>query len=201
MLGRIFKRKDWLETVKPEELEKERLRIDNQIQLLSREIQRLEKAKKDLFRQGIGKSEVEKMLLAEKIKDIDAEVKMKLREYNSLMKQRRALSNLLRLKKWEARLKEKGIWEKIKSVEPERLIKALTEVEFQEDMFEKNVEKINEILGAQFARVEVDEATKEIMQMWEKVEKAELSPEAVEEELTVKLREKEEEEEEEKEYT
>lgn len=201
MLGKIFKRKDWLETVKPEELEKERLRIDNQIQLLSREIQRLEKAKKDLFKQGIGKSEVEKLLLAEKIKDIDAEVKMKLKEYNSLMKQRRALSNLIRLKKWEARLKEKGIWERIKSVEPEKLIKALTEVEFQEDMFEKNVDKINEILGAQFARVEIDEATKEIMQMWEKVEKAELSPEAVEEELTVKLREKEEEEEEEKEYT
>lgn len=201
MLGKIFKRKDWLETVKPEELEKERLRIDNQIQLLSREIQRLEKAKKDLFKQGIGKSEVEKLLLAEKIKDIDAEVKMKLKEYNSLMKQRRALSNLIRLKKWENRLKEKGIWERIKSVEPERLIKALTEVEFQEDMFEKNVDKINEILGAQFARVEIDEATKEIMQMWEKVEKAELSPEAVEEELTVKLREKGEEEEEEKEYT
>ena len=201
MLGKIFKRKDWLETVKPEELEKERLRIDNQIQLLSREIQRLEKAKKDLFKQGIGKSEVEKLLLAEKIKDIDAEVKMKLKEYNSLMKQRRALSNLIRLKKWENRLKERGIWERIKSVEPERLIKALTEVEFQEDMFEKNVDKINEILGAQFARVEIDEATKEIMQMWEKVEKAELSPEAVEEELTVKLREKGEEEEEEKEYT
>ncbi len=201
MLGKIFKRKDWLETVKPEELEKERLRIDNQIQLLSREIQRLEKAKKDLFKQGIGKSEVEKLLLAEKIKDIDAEVKMKLKEYNSLMKQRRALSNLIRLKKWEARLKEKGVWERIKSVEPERLIKALTEVEFQEEMFEKNVDKINEILGAQFARVEVDEATKEIMQMWEKVEKAELSPEAVEEELTVKVREKEGEEEEEKEYT
>lgn len=202
MLGKIFKRKDWLETVKPEELEKERLRIDNQIQLLSREIQRLEKAKKDLFKQGIGKSEVEKLLLAEKIKDIDAEVKMKLKEYNSLMKQRRALSNLIRLKKWENRLKERGIWERIKSVEPERLIKALTEVEFREDMFEKNVDKINEILGAQFARVEIDEATKEIMQMWEKVEKAELSPEAVEEELTVKLREKEgEEEEEEKEYT
>jgi len=204
MLGKIFGRrgKDWLEKVKPEELEKERLRIDNQIQLISREIQRLEKAKKELFKQGIGKSEVEKMLLAEKIKDIDAEVKMKLKEYNSLMKQRRALSNLLRLKKWEARLKEKGIWERIKSVEPEKLIKALTEVEFQEDMFEKNVDKINEILGTQFATVEVDQTTKEIMEMWEKVEKAELSPEAVEEELTVKVRKKEEEEEEEeKEYT
>jgi len=199
--GKIFGfgkkgKKDWLETVKVEELEKERLRIDNQIQVLSREIQRLERTKKELFKQGIGKSEVEKMLLAEKIKDVDAEVRMKLKEYNTLMKQRRALSNLIRLKKWEARLKEKGIWEKIKSIEPEKLIQALTEVEFQEDMFEKNVDKINEVLGAQFARVEVDETTKEIMEMWEKVEKAELSPEAVEEELTVKLKVSEEEEEE-----
>ncbi|MCD6301642.1 MAG: hypothetical protein J7L82_06190 [Staphylothermus sp.] len=191
------KSKDWIEKVKVEELEKERLRIDNQIQLLSREIQKLEKQKKELFRQGIGKSEVEKMLLAEKIKDLDAEIKMKIKEYNTLMKQRRALSNLIRLKKWEGRLKEKGIWEKIKSIEPERLIKMLTEVEFQEEVFEKNIDKINEILGAQYAQVEMDETTREIMEMWEKVEKAELSPEAIEEKLEVKIAEKKEEEEEE----
>ncbi len=198
-MGRIFGRKgkDWLETVTPEELEKERLRVDNQIQLLTREIQRLEKVKKDLFKQGVGKSEVEKMLIAEKIKDVDAEVKMKLKEYNTLMKQRRALSNLIRLKKWEARLKEEGVWERIKSVAPERLIKALTEVEFSEDAFEKNVDKINEILGTQFTAVEMDESTKEIMKLWEKVEKAELSPEAVEEKLAVKVGKEAEEESEE----
>ena len=202
VFGSLFskkKQKNWIETVKIEELEKERMRIDNQIQVLSREIQRLERQKKELFRQGIGKSEVEKMLLAEKIKDLDSEIKMKIKEYNSLMKQRRALSNLIRLKKWEARLKEKGIWDKIKSVEPEKLISMLTNVEFQEETFEKNIDKINEILGAQYAEVEVDETTKEIMEMWEKVEKAELSPEAVEEKLEVKIKEKREEEAEEEE--
>jgi len=202
LFGSIFGRKkpkNWLEVVKIEELEKERLKIDNQIQLVSREIRRLERQKKELFRQGIGKSEVEKMLLAEKIKDLDAEIKMKIKEYNTLMKQRRALSNLIRLKKWEARLREKGIWEKIKSIESEKLIKMLTEVEFQEEVFEKNIDKINEILGTQYASVEVDDTTREIMEMWEKVEKAELSPEAVEEKLEVKIAEKKEEEEEERE--
>jgi len=197
-LGRIGKafgfKKPWIEKVKIEELEKEKLKIDNRILLVSKEIEKLEKEKKDLFRQGIGKSDIEKLLLAEKIKELDAEVRMKIREYRRLMKQRRALSNLIRLKRWEKQLKEKGIWERIKSIEPDRLMQMLTEVEFEEAQFEKNIDKINEILGAEYARVEMDEATKEIMQMWEKVEKAELSPEEVEEKLTVKVAEKEEEE-------
>jgi len=187
-------RKPWIEKVKVEDLEKEKLKVDNHILLISKEIEKLEKEKKELFRQGIGKSDIEKLLLAEKIKELDAEVKMKIREYRRLMKQRRALSNLIRLKKWEKQLKEKGIWEKIKSIEPDKLMQMLTEVEFKEAQFEKNLDKINEILGAEYAKIEVDEATREIMQMWEKVEKAELSPEEVEEKLTVKVAEKEEEE-------
>ena len=187
-------RKDWIDKVKVEELERELVRLDNQIRLLIKEIQRLEKKKKELFQEGIGKSDVEKLLLAEKIKDVDTEVKMKLREYNKLMKQRRALSNLIRLKKWEARLKEKGIWEKIKSVEPDKLMEALSKVQFEDQAFEQNIDKINEILGAEAAAVEVDEGTKEILELWEKVEKAELTPETVEEELSVKIEATEEEE-------
>ena len=194
---KAFGRKDWIEKVKIEELERELLRLDNQISLLGKEIEKLEKKKKDLFQQGIGKSDVEKLLLAEKIKDIDAEVKIKLREYNRMMKQRRALSNLIRLKKWEARLKEKGIWEKIKSMDPDKLMKILSDVQFVEQSFDKNIDKINEVLGREAAAVEVDEGTKEILELWEKVEKAELTPETVEEELSVKIepeREKREEE-------
>jgi len=194
-LGKLFGRKPWIEKVKIDDLEKERLQIDNQILLLTKEIKKLENQKKRLFREGIGKSDIEKLLIAEKIKDIDADIKMKVREYNKLMKQRRALSNLIRLKQWESRLKERGIWEKIKSIEPEKLMQVLTTVEFEEAQFDKNIDKINEILGAEFTRVEVDESTKEIMKLWEKVEKAELSPETVEEQLAVKISEKEEEEE------
>ncbi len=140
-------------------------------------------------------------MLAEKIKDLDAEIKMKLREYNRLMKQRRALSNLIRLKKWEDKLKEKGVWEKLKSIEPDKLIQVLTNVEFEERLFEENIDRINQLLGEELARVEIDESTKEILRLWEKVEKAELTPEAVEEQLRVRVRAAEEGKEREKEAT
>ena len=195
----FIRRGDWIDRVKVEELERELIKLDNQISLASKEIQKLEKAKKELFQEGVGKSDVEKLLLAEKIKDLDAEIKMKLREYNRLMKQRRALSNLIRLKKWEARLKETGIWEKIKNVEPEKLMEALSNVQFEDQMFETNIDKINEILGREAMQIEVDEGTKEILELWEKVEKSELSPEVVEEELSVKLEPEEEKKEKEKE--
>ncbi len=197
----LKKSKSWIETVKVEDLERELMQVDNQIMLLSKEIERLEKQKKELFRQGIGKSDIEKLLLAEKIKDLDAEIKMKLREYNRLMKQRRALSNLIRLKKWEDKLKEKGIWEKLKSIEPDKLIQVLTNVEFEERLFEENIDRINQLLGEELARVEIDESTKEILRLWEKVEKAELTPEAVEEQLRVRVRAAEEGKEREKEAT
>ena len=195
----LFKRKPWIETLKVEELEKEKIRIENHIALISKEIERLERQKKELFRKGIGKSDIEKLLLAEKIKDIDAEIRMKLKECNRLIKQRRALSNLIRLKTWESRLREKGIWEKIKSVEPETLVRILSEIEFEEAQFDRNIDKINEILGAKYEAVEMDEATQELMKLWERVEKAELTPEAVEEHLAVKVTEEEKEKEKEKE--
>lgn len=185
------KERPWIETITVEELEKELMQLDNQIMLLSKEIERLEKQKKELFQKGVGKSDVEKILLAEKIKDLDMEVKMKLKEYNRMMKQRRALSNLIRLKKWENRLKEKGIWDKIKNVETEKLMKMLTEVEFTDKAFEANIDKINEILGREIETMELDTSTKEILELWEKVEKAEMTPESVEERLSVKIEEKE----------
>ncbi len=193
--------KSWIEKVKVEELERERINLDNQILMLSKEIAKLEEEKKKLFQKGVGKSMTEKMLLAEKIKDIDLEIKAKLRDYNRLMKQRRALSNLIRLKKWERRLKERGIWERIRSLEPDKLISMLSQIEFSEEQFDRNIDKINEILGERAAELEIDESTREIMQLWEKVEKAELAPEQAVEELktTVEVGEEEEEKEREKE--
>jgi len=141
-LFRLGKSKNWIEKTKVEDLEKERLRIDNQIQLISREIEKLEKEKKELFKNGVGKTEIEKMLLAEKIKDRDSEIKMKIRDYNKLMNLRRSLGNLIMLKNWEYKLKEKGIWDKIKSMNPEELIKILSGIQFMESEFEKNIDKI-----------------------------------------------------------
>ncbi len=194
-----FRRKPWIETVSREELERELMKIESQAQVLMKEIQRLEEEKKKLFRQGIGKSTIEKMLLAEKIRDIDMEVKVKLREYNRLMKQRRAIANLIRLKQWEGRLKERGIWDKIAKTEPDKLIEMLSKVKFEEKQLDKNLDKINEILGETLEPVEVTGETKEIMELWEKVEAGEFEPEQVEKRLEAKVKVREEEEEEAKE--
>jgi len=191
-----FKRKPWIESVSKEELERELVKIESQAQVLMKEIQRLEEEKKKLFRQGIGKSTIEKMLLAEKIKDIDMEVKVKLKEYNRLMKQRRAISNLIRLKQWEDRLKEKGIWDKIAKTEPDRLIEMLSKVKFEEAQLDRNLDKINEILGETMEPVEVTGEAREILELWEKVEAGEFEPEEVEKRLEAKVKTKEEEEEE-----
>ncbi len=187
LLKRIL-RGNWIEKVSVEELEREKMHIDNQITVITREVKKLEDEKKKLFREGLGKSDVEKLIIAEKIKDLDLEVKMKLREYNKLMKQRRALSNLIRLKKWEEKLREEGVWDKIKSLEPEKLIQALSSVEFEESSLERNVEKMNEILEVESRDLVLDEASREIIELWSKVEKAELTPEDVEEKLEVKLK-------------
>ena len=181
----LFKR-PWIETVKLKDLEKERLKIDNEIQVISKEIERLEAEKKGLFKQGIGKSDIEKILLAEKIRDIDDDIKMRLRDYQRLIKQRRAISNLIRLKKWEARLKEKGVWDKIREMSQQELISRLSEVEITEKHFEENIDKINEVFATR-AVVKLDSETQEILRLWEKVERAELSAEDVEEKLAVKL--------------
>jgi len=193
-LRRLIKSKDWIEKMNVEDLEMERLRIDNQVNLLSKEIERLEKEKKELFRQGVGKSEMEKMLLAEKIKDLDSEIKMRIRDYNRLMKQRRVLSNLIMIKKHEQRLKEKGIWDKIKSLDQDKLLQILSQIQFKEEMFDRKLDEIIESLERPYVQIKIDESTKEIMELWQKVEKAELSPEVAEEKLAVKIVEKEEEE-------
>ena len=194
-----FRRRSWIETVSKEELEREKVRVESQAQVLMREIQRLEEEKRKLFRQGVGKSTIEKLLLAERIKDVDAEIKVKLREYNRLIKQRRALANLIRLKEMEDRLREKGIWDKLARTEPDKLIQALSEVRFEELQLEKNLDKINEILGEAVEPVEVAGETKEILQLWEKVEQGELAPEEIERRLESKIKVEEEEEKPEKE--
>ena len=189
-----FRRRPWIESVSKEELQRELIRIESHMQVLMKEIQRLEEEKRRLFRQGIGKSTIEKMLLAEKIRDLDMEVKVKLRENNRLMKQRRALSNLIRLKEWEGRLKERGVWERIASTEPDRLIEMLSKVKFEEAQLDKNIDKINEILGETLEPVEVESETKEILELWDKVEAGELEPDDVEKRLEARMKVEEEEE-------
>lgn len=76
---------------------------------------------------------------------------------------------------------------KLASTEPDRLIEMLSRVKFEEAQLDKNIEKINEILGETQEVVEVTGETREILKLWEKVEQGEIAPEEVEEKLESKV--------------
>ncbi|MEB3852129.1 MAG: hypothetical protein LRS49_06095 [Desulfurococcales archaeon] len=162
--------KDWIERVSIEELEKEMIKVETRANMVAREIERLQAERERLFEYGKGKPEAEKLMLAEKIKDIDAEIAAKQEEYQRLLRQRQALSNLARLKRWEAQLKQKGIWERLKSVDPEKLIDMLADMKFDAREFDKAIDAINAALGPQAGGFAADSKTKEILKKWKEAE-------------------------------
>jgi len=163
--------KDWIEKTSLEELEKEKIRVETRAGMVAREIERLEAEKRRLFEYGKGKPESEKLMLAEKIKDLETEIAAKQEEYQRLLRQRQALSNLARLKKWEDKLKKKGIWEKIKKTDPEKLIDVLADIKFEEARFDEAIDAINAALGPKAGGFAADSRTREILKKWEDEEK------------------------------
>ncbi|MCE4624386.1 MAG: hypothetical protein F7C35_00790 [Desulfurococcales archaeon] len=155
---------DWIDKVSIEELEKERIRVETRANMVLRQIQRLEAEKERLYEYGKNVPEGEKVMIAEKIKNIEDEIASKQREYGDLLRQRQALINLIRLKRWEAQLKKKGIWEKIKKVDPEKLIDKLADIKFEKESFDQNVEAIVAAIGPEIGGYPVDARTKKIME-------------------------------------
>ncbi len=157
------KGRDWIDKVKVDELEKERIRIEARANMVLRQIERLEAEKERLYNYGKNVSEGEQIMLAEKIKNIEDEIATKQQEYSDLLRQRQALVNLIRLKNFEAQLKRKGIWEKLKKADPEKLLDVLAEVKFEKEAFDKSVEAVVAALGPEIGGYAVDTRTKSII--------------------------------------
>ncbi len=156
--------KDWIDKVKIEDLEKERIKIEARANMVRRQIERLEAEKDRLYEYGKNLSDAEKIMIAEKIKSVEDEIATKQQEYRDLLRQRQALVNLVRLKKWEAQLKKKGIWEKIKNVDPEKLIDKLADAKLEKENFDKSVEAIVAALGPDIGGYAVDSRAKKIIE-------------------------------------
>ncbi len=164
MVFGFLRGKDWIDKVKVEELEKERIRVETRANMVMRQIQRLEAEKERLYEYGKKLSEPEQVMVAEKIKNLEDEIAVKQQEYSDLLRQRQALINLIKLKTWEAQLKKKGIWDKIKNVDPEKLIDKLADMKFEKESFDKNIETIVAAIGPEAGGYAVDTRTKRIME-------------------------------------
>ena len=181
----IFGRKNTVEKLSLRELQAEEIRLKNRLERLKKDLNQIEKKKKQLFQEGIGADKLKKKMLAQEIKSLDMEQKLKLKDFTTAQRQYTLIKNLIIVKKYEKELRKTGIWEKLTSVEPEELEQALIKINLDGKEFDEMVEGLNRVFEMEIAEFEEgeDETEKELMKAWSQVEAGEADVEEVAEKV------------------
>ncbi len=190
-------RKNTIERLSLRELQAEEIRLKNRLERLKKDINKIEKKKKQLFQEGIGADKLKKRMLAQEIKGLDMEQKLKLKDFTTAQKQYTLVKNLVIVKKYEKELRKVGLWNKLASVEAGQLEQALIKINLDGKEFDDMVESLNRVFEMEIAEFEEseDETEKELMKAWSQVEAGEADVEEVAEKVVSIDRHLEEEEE------
>ena len=113
-----FIRGNSVERLNTRELKEEEMRLQNHVELARKEITKIEKQKKDIFKQGVGADLIQKKILAQKLKQLDMQAQLKFRGFMTMNKEYMFISNLVVIKQYEKELKQSPIWSKITNIEP-----------------------------------------------------------------------------------
>ncbi|WP_456453451.1 chromosome assembly protein [Thermococcus sp.] len=168
-------RKNTIDRLSLRELQAEEIRLKNRLERLKKDINTIEKKKKQLFQEGIGADKLKKRMLAQEIKGLDMEQKLKLKDFTTAQRQYTLVKNLIIVKKYEKELRKVGLWEKLSSVEPEQLEAALIKVNLDGREFDDMVSSLNRVFEMEIAEFEEseDETERELMRAWSQVEAGE----------------------------
>ncbi len=190
-------RKNPIEKLSLRELQEEEIRLRNRLERTKKEINRIEKKKKQLFQEGIGADVLKKKMLAQEIKSLDMEQKLRLRDFTTAQKQYTFVKNLIVVKKYEKELRKIGLWDKLSRVEPEQLESVLVKVSLDGREFDEMVENLNRVFEMDIAEFEgtEDQTERELMEAWARVETGEADVEEVTEKIASPKLEKDAEEE------
>ncbi|ACX72851.1 conserved hypothetical protein [Methanocaldococcus vulcanius M7] len=164
--------KNPIEKLSIRDLEGEKIRLKSKLDRLKKEINKIEKKKKQLFQEGIGADKLKKKILAQEIKALEMEMKLKYKNFTTLQKQYTFVNNLLIIKKYEKELKNIGIWNKISNIEPELLELKLSDIILDGKEFDEMVSNLNKVFEMRLDEVEgeEDEAEKKLFEAWGQVE-------------------------------
>jgi len=182
-------RKNPIEKLSLRELQEEEIRLRNRLERAKKEINNIERKKKQLFQEGVGADVLKKKMLAQEIKSLDLEEKLKLKDFTTAQRQYTLVKNLVIVKRYEKELRKVGIWEKLTKVEPEQLESVLVKVNLDGKEFDEMVNNLNRVFEMEIAEFEAteDQTERELMEAWAKVE----AGEADAEEVLEKVKEKE----------
>ncbi len=180
-------RRNPIEKLKLQELREEEMRLKNNIERIRKEINKIEKEKKAKFQEGIGADLIKKKLIAQEIKQLDMEGKLKMKNFMALHKQYMLVSNLLVVKKYEKELKKTKLWEKLSKVSPEQLETALIKINLAGKEYEEVLDSLNRVFEMEIAEFETteDETEKQLLEAWSSVEAGTMDVEDAEKMLSI----------------
>lgn len=168
-----------------DDLRREKIRLDQEEAKLIRDVEKVEAQKKDLFQKGVNESsQRQQMIVARKIKELDAQAKNMDRQLEFLSRQLRIVNGFMQLKENQRYLKESGLIGVLGKIDLEELQeyvdKASIDGGFQMDKFAAilgTMEEGQQVLG----QPQADEDVMEIVRLMQQAKEAQSSPESVEE--------------------
>ncbi|HEC88003.1 MAG TPA: hypothetical protein ENI52_01655 [Thermoplasmata archaeon] len=177
-----------LDGLKLEELQLMEIKLNKKIDELNEEIKEIEKAIERLFEKARGaKTKSEEISLANRIKTLNQKKEMKQSAVIQLEKELRAVSNLLILKENEKDLKEAGVWNKLKKLEPEKIEKWLSSKTLERRDRQALINDIVSLTSTAMKSIDYDEDLEEILDIIKEVKKGEMDIK----EASKKIKEKE----------
>ena len=166
---------------------------------MKKEVKALDKKKKQLFKEGIGADNLTKKILAQEIKSVEMEMKLKYKSFQTYQKQFNFVNNLLIVKKYEKELKNIGMWNKINNIQPEVLETKLSDIILDGKEFDNTVEGLNKVFEMRIDEFdeEVDSTEKKLLDAWGQVEGGSVDVDMVVDNLNLDADEEDEEDDEE----
>jgi hypothetical protein len=163
-----------VDRLNPRELKEEEMRLQNHIELARKDIQKIEKQKKDLFKQGVGADLIKKKMIAQQLKHLDMQAQLKIKQFMTMHKQYMFVSNLVVVKEYEKELKQNKIWSKITNIEPGKFENALINVNLKGKSFEDVLSNLNNVFEMSLTDSNLEESTddteKQLLDAWSGVE-------------------------------
>ncbi len=179
--------KNQIEKLKIIDLQEEEIRLKSRANRLHKEIDRIEREKKQKLAEGVGADLLKKMMLLQEIKQLDMSAKHTVRNFLALHKQYTFVSNLVIIKKYQRDLQKTQIWEKIQAISPETFESALIQCNLTGKGFENVVDDLNQVFALDLSNQnqDLDEADKQIYDIWSRIETGALELEEVVESFSI----------------
>lgn len=180
-------KKNPVDKLNTRDLQEEDIRLKNRMERIRKDINKIEKDKKQKFQEGVGADMMKKKMLAQEIKQLDTEARLKLKNFTTINKQYMFVSNLIVVKKYEQDLKKNKIWDKIGNIGSENFENALIKTSLSGKEFEEVLNDLNRVFEMDITDFEAgeDEAETQLLDAWNSVESGAMDVDEVEQTLSL----------------